>query len=546
MNGKIRKMISLSLICTSLLLFAISCSSMKEIFGWPKFTEPGDAMMSQFLSNTRPHQGNPDSHYLLGCYYQERGRHKEAMEEFKKALSINPGYVKAYNGLGVSYDLLGEYSKAIDFYKQALNLNPDLDYVHNNLGYSYLLQKNLDEAIITFKKAIAVNDQGRRLHNNLGLAYAEKGQYDLALSEFKLAADEAKAHYNMAQVYFKKGIFDDAKSHYAVALNLNPSLTIVRTGLNAADALARVFQPTPGKAEPQKLIIPDQPVIKKEIEKIVTADQPPAVKPDSRESMPSGQLGIAVVDIEELRTTEQFAAKNKEPAELGASNLTTAISGPSVSQKTESGDSEAFYQLQVASFRYQENAILAARSIQELGYQTNVKYWENGGRDKWYRLIIGPFETRDEVLTFKNKIAEKYQFSPIILKIMTEESEPKMISNLKQIARKGELSPFNRVEIEISNGNGAPRMAKKVGDYLKGRGLKVTRLTNANNFGHTGTRIFYQKEYDEAADRVAEHLPVFRSKEEIEKFDRPNIRIKILIGKDLIPHHKVFENRKSS
>ena len=316
--------------------------------------------------------------------------------------------------------------------------------------------------------------------------------------------------------------------------------------MNAADALARVFQPTPGKAEPQKLIIPDQPVIKKEIEKIVTADHPPAVKPDSRESMPSGQLGIGVVDIEEFRTTEQFTAINKEPEGSGASNLSIAISGPLGSQKKESLDSQSFYQLQVASFRYQENATLAARSIQELGYQANVKYWENGGRDKWYRLIIGPFETRDELLTSKNKIAEKYQFSPIVLKIMTEESETKMISNLKQIARKGELPPFNRVEIEISNGNGAYRMARKVSYFLKEKGLKVTRLTNANNFNHPETRIFYQKEYSEAADHVAEHLPVLRSKEETEKFDRPNIKVKILIGKDLIPHHKTFENGKNS
>ena len=262
--------------------------------------------------------------------------------------------------------------------------------------------------------------------------------------------------------------------------------------------------------------------------------------------MPSGQSGIGVVDIEELRTTEQFTAINKEPEESGASNLSIAISGPLGSQKKESLDSQSFYQLQVASFRYQENATLAARSIQELGYQANVKYWENGGRDKWYRLIIGPFETRDELLTSKNKIAEKYQFSPIVLKIMTEESETKMISNLKQIARKGELPPFNLVEIEISNGNGAYRMARKVSYFLKEKGLKVTRLTNANNFNHPETRIFYQKEYSEAADHVAEHLPVLRSKEETEKFDRPNIKVKILIGKDLIPHHKTFENGKNS
>ena len=207
MNAKMKKAICLLLLGGCTLFFILSCSSMQNILGWSKSPGSRETAISQLLSNTRPHQGNPDSHYLLACYYQERDRHKEAIEEFKKVLFIDPGYVKAYNGLGVSYDLLGEYSKAIDFYKQALNLNPDLDYVHNNLGYSYLLQGKLDEAIITFKKAVAINDQSKQLHNNLGLAYAEKGQYDLALTEFKLAADEAKAHYNMAHVYFKQGVF---------------------------------------------------------------------------------------------------------------------------------------------------------------------------------------------------------------------------------------------------------------------------------------------------------------------------------------------------
>ncbi len=85
-----------------------------------------------------------------------------------------------------------------------------------------------------------------------------------------------------------------------------------------------------------------------------------------------------------------------------------------------------------------------------------------------------------------------------------------------------------------------------VGDYLKGKGFKVTRLTNADYFNYAETKIFYQKEYRSAADQVAEQLPVFRSKEEKEKFDRPNITMKILIGKDLVPHKKSFENGKKS
>jgi tetratricopeptide (TPR) repeat protein len=318
----------------------------------------------------------------------------------------------------------------------ALNLDPNLDYLHNNLGYSYLLQGNLDEAILAFQKAVALNDRENRFHNNLGLAYAEKGQYDLALAEFKLASDEAKAHYNMAQVYFKKGLFEEAKSHYAMALKINPSLTIVRTGLKAADALARIFEQIPNKAEPKRLVIPDQPVVRTaEMEKPVPSDQSATVNSESEKEV------FPKPSTHEASETNQLASRVQPPMPIDKEEQTVSID---------------------------------------------------------------------------------------------QGAEIKQLTSLKNVG------------IEISNGNGAHRMAKKVGDYLKERGLKVTRLTNANHFKHTETRIFYQKEYDEAAEHVAEHLPVFQSKEKTEKFDRPNIKIKIVIGKDLIPHLKTFENGKKA
>jgi Flp pilus assembly protein TadD len=377
---------------------------------------------------------------LLACYHQERGKHKEAIEEFKKVLLIDPAYLKAYNGLGVSYDLLGDFTRAIGSYKMALSLNPNLDYVHNNLGYSYLLQGNLDDGITALKEAIAINGQDQRFHNNLGLAYGEKGEYDLALAEFKLASDEAKAHHNMAQLYFKKGLLDEAKNHYAIALKLNPSLTLVRTALKAADALVRIFEPIPNRVEPKQLVTPDQPSISTaEMEKLAAEDQA------------TEQSIVVKVEAKDEMIDNQSTEKDAQPTELTAKD------------------------------------------------QPDLQ--------------------------------------------MIKEKE---MAHVDQRAEIKQLSSLKNAGIEISNGNGAYRMAKKVGDYLNEKGLKVTRLTNANNFNHTGTRIFYQKEYDGAAEHVAKQLPVLRSKEETEKFDRPNIKIKIIIGKDLIPHHKTFENGKNS
>src|SRR4030065_1140675 len=192
MRDKMKRVAFLALTGSLFLFFIISCTTVSF-----------DKDIVQFFSKVRPQPGNPESHYLLACYYQERGRHKEAIEEFKKVTLIDPDHSKAYNGMAVSYDLLRDFPRATESYKAALKLNPNLDYVHNNLGYSYLLQGKFQEAIIALNQAIALNDSNRQTHNNLGLAYAETGQFDLAIVQFKKAGDDANAHYNMAQVYLK-------------------------------------------------------------------------------------------------------------------------------------------------------------------------------------------------------------------------------------------------------------------------------------------------------------------------------------------------------
>ncbi|HOD35435.1 MAG TPA: tetratricopeptide repeat protein [Syntrophales bacterium] len=196
--------------------------------------------MHRFASEIRLHRGNPDSHYLLACYYQQRGRHVEAIKEFDKAVFIDPLHVKAHNGKGVSYDRLGQFQQAAEAYGAALKINPALDYVYNNLGYSFLLQENYDAAIGAFGKAVQLNGKSSRIRNNLGMAYAMKGEFHLALREFEQAGDRLAAHYLMARIHYDRGLFEKAKAQYAEALALNPEFTGARKGLEASEAMAGI------------------------------------------------------------------------------------------------------------------------------------------------------------------------------------------------------------------------------------------------------------------------------------------------------------------
>jgi tetratricopeptide (TPR) repeat protein len=404
-NGKCDKGVCL-LITVSFISFLVSCSATGNVFKGVKLWDDAKALsahnninMTRFVSSVRAPLGNPDAHYQLANYYQERNWHKDAIEEYKKIISIDPANVKAYNGAGVSFDQLGYTYRAIDYYKKALELNSGLGYVLNNLGYAYIRLGKYDKAIDALKKAVALDGGNGRFHNNLGLAYAKKGEFDQALTEFKLAGNEARARYNIGQVYYEKGLYNEARGYFQEALNINPSLSVAQVWLKMADSMTIDSQSPMNKMQPSET-------------------------PD------------------ELRQVYE-SVENKE-----------------------------------------------------------------------YKPVI---ESEKSSSTIDNPDNAKLQ-----------ESANKAASSYKGIG------------IEISNGNGVNRMAKTVSNYLGEKGFSVVRLTNADNFGHKETIVYYKAEHYETAYELSRQMTGHHNLEKVRKLDRSDIDIKVLIGRDIIGRNDLF------
>ena len=151
------------------LYLIVGCTSTKNLVGYLKFWGPKnetDQTAQTQEEVTAPPQiraelkGNPDSHYLLGQYLQQRGEHREAIEEFTKTIKIDPMYAKAYNAMGISYDNLGEFDRATKCYEVALDLSPTGEH-YNNLGYNLVLKGEYDEAVEMLKTAVALDPRQR-------------------------------------------------------------------------------------------------------------------------------------------------------------------------------------------------------------------------------------------------------------------------------------------------------------------------------------------------------------------------------------------------
>ncbi len=168
----------------------------------------------------------------------EKQNYDAAIDNYKKAVSINPKLAEAYYNLGIAYGEKGDTETAIIYYKKAIAINPNDAEAYNNLGNAYREKGDTETEIIYYKKAIAINPEHAKAYYNLGNAYGEKGDTETAIVYYKKAIDinpeYAKAYNNLGAAYQKKGDIETAIFYYKKAIAINPEYATAYSNLGVA------------------------------------------------------------------------------------------------------------------------------------------------------------------------------------------------------------------------------------------------------------------------------------------------------------------------
>ena len=120
-----------------------------------------------------------------------------------KKLYLSTDYADAYNNLGVALQDYGKLDEAIEAYKKAISIKPR--YAANNNMANTLKDKGiLKEAIEAYEKAISIKSDYADAYNNLGVALQDYGKLDEAIEAYKKAIsikpDYVEAHRNLSRI----------------------------------------------------------------------------------------------------------------------------------------------------------------------------------------------------------------------------------------------------------------------------------------------------------------------------------------------------------
>lgn len=99
------------------------------------------------------------THLLSGIEHYEKKEFKEAIEEYKNAIKIDPKLTSAYNNKGNAHYRQHHYSEAIAAYKKAIEIEPKYFIAYYNMATAYYGLKKYNESILVLKKAIEINPE---------------------------------------------------------------------------------------------------------------------------------------------------------------------------------------------------------------------------------------------------------------------------------------------------------------------------------------------------------------------------------------------------
>ena len=154
----------------------------------------------------------PALRVLIGRAYRETGFLPDSIEEFKKAIDLDPKFPRVHYYLGLTYlykDGAARINDAVEEFKIELAANPEEYFANFYLGILYIMERKFEPAIALLEKAVSKQPNNPDPYFHLGQAYQGAGRHANAVEVLQktIALNPALTHndYQVTTAHFRLG-----------------------------------------------------------------------------------------------------------------------------------------------------------------------------------------------------------------------------------------------------------------------------------------------------------------------------------------------------
>ena len=144
--------------------------------------------------------------------YSELGMHKEAVNECRKLVRLDPNDPSSFVELCFYCEESGDIEKAIKYYRYAIKRFPKCFHLYLNLGYCFeKYKKRNDLAAVCYEKALELDPNDMWALNNIGVMLAKEGKWKEAILYYEKAYEACEQSgmeagqimHNLAWAYYR-------------------------------------------------------------------------------------------------------------------------------------------------------------------------------------------------------------------------------------------------------------------------------------------------------------------------------------------------------
>lgn len=172
----------------------------------------------------------PIAYLNRGLAYESNGNHAQAVEDFSRAISIDPSprytYL-AYNNRGTTLSEMGRVEEGLQDLNHAISMEPASFLAYTNRGLVLGKMGLYDRAIEDFSRAIALNPASVDPYVGRGVAFEKTDRPERAIPDLDKAIEldpyNANAYMNRGVSLERTGKLERALSDYDKAVFLDPA-----------------------------------------------------------------------------------------------------------------------------------------------------------------------------------------------------------------------------------------------------------------------------------------------------------------------------------